>query len=74
MEKYDLGDEPMFTHIESEGINLRDWFAGMALQGMLARSQRYRARDGRSDWYSAIAEEAYEISDALLKAKREVEE
>ena len=55
--------------LNDDDTSLRGWFAGMALQGMLAHSRRYHARDGRSDWHSAISEEAYELADAMLKAR-----
>jgi hypothetical protein len=48
--------------------NLRLMIAMQALNGMLAHGTRYRPRDGRKDWHSAIAEEAVELADALLVA------
>ena len=47
------------AHLPS--ISLRDYFAGLALQGLLVRDQ--------SDIQSDIADEAYEIADAMLEAK-----
>jgi len=43
------------------GMTLRDWFAGQALAGLLAK-----------DWYSATraAEGAYGIADAMLKMRK----
>lgn len=38
--------------------DLRDWFAGMAMAGMI--------RDG---WGSSIGEDAYQIADTMLKAR-----
>lgn len=35
------------------GMSLRDWFAGMALQGILASSGRLKAADAASDAYLA---------------------
>jgi NTP pyrophosphatase (non-canonical NTP hydrolase) len=38
----------------------------MALIGMLAHPTRYKPRPGKSaNWHEAIAEEAYEIADAM---------
>jgi hypothetical protein len=55
------------------GMTLRDWFAGQALNGMLSHQRRYVPRSGASvNWHEAIAEEAYEIADAML-AKRETD-
>lgn len=47
----------------------RDDLAKAAMQGMLAHSTRYRPRAGASDnWHDALAEEAYQIADAMLRA------
>jgi hypothetical protein len=52
------------------GMSLRDRVAIEALGGMLAHSTRYRPRpDASSNWHEAIAEEAYQIADAMLKAR-----
>jgi hypothetical protein len=56
---------------DQEGMSLRDWFAGQALNGMLAHSTRYRPLPTASqNWHEAISEEAYQIADAML-AERE---
>ena len=50
------------THGGHDGMTLRDWFAGQAMQGMLA--------DG-SAWETAkLARDAYKAADAML-AERE---
>lgn len=50
-------------------VTLRDLFAFAALQGMLAHPTRYRPRRGApSNWHDAIAQEAYEIADAMERA------
>ena len=47
------------------GMSLRDWFAGMALQGMFASC--------REDWdetdFDITAEMAYQSADAMLAAR-----
>lgn len=49
---------------------LRDKIAIAALTGMLAHSTRYRPRPGAPvDWHQAIAEEAYEIADAMISER-----
>jgi uncharacterized protein YodC (DUF2158 family) len=45
----------------SSGMTLRDWFAGMALQGMLSWSCK-----GSPDEFAALA---YENADAMLAAR-----
>lgn len=56
-----------------DGMSMRQWFAGRALQGMLAHSRNghgYRPRDPSECWHDAIAQEAYEIADAMLRWER----
>lgn len=50
-----------FPHELSDGISLRDWFAGMALQGLLA-----------GQWHEGTpnnCKTAYRIADAMLAEK-----
>jgi hypothetical protein len=44
-------------------MTLRDWFAGMAMQGLLARHEDTNER--------GIAWDAYRYADAMLAARRE---
>lgn len=54
-----------------EGMAVRDEFAKAALTGMLAHATRYKPRKGASsNWHEAIAQEAYQLADAML-AERE---
>lgn len=46
------------------GMTLRDWFAGMALQGMLAADTQLRIAG------SLVADAAYEQADAMIKARQ----
>ena len=53
---------------EAAGMTLRDWFAGKALEGLLAGEPdagNYHERMASSE----TAERAYELADAMLKAK-----
>lgn len=45
------------------GMSLRDWFAGQALQGMLAND------DASGAVWSAFAKDAYACADAMLAAR-----
>lgn len=49
----------------------RDKLARAALNGMLAHPTRYKPRpsDAGMHWHDAISKEAYEIADAMLKAR-----
>ena len=58
-----------------EGMSLRDWFAGMALQGMYANPKYLEACKGTSehrgmDFADVVAMSAYENADAMI-AERE---
>ena len=57
-ENYEVGVRIQTAH---EGMTLRDWFAGQALAGMLARNLEMPA--DKCGVYS------YEIADAMLKAR-----
>lgn len=64
-------------HDDANGIlrrsdmTLRDCIAAQALLGMLAHQKRYKPRQGTSyNWHDAISEEAYEIADAMLEARK----
>lgn len=57
---------PGFTATEydsQEGMSLRDWFAGMVLSPMLVQAY--------GNTPDALAEKAYEMADAMLKAREE---
>ena len=55
-----FGDIP--SHLGTPGMTLRDWFAGMALQGIVADS----ASSG--EWSEdRIATYAYQLANAMLK-------
>lgn len=64
---------PITETIETEsmelGIDFRDYFATAALQGMLSHSTRYKPIKENTNWHDAIAEEAYEIADSMLKQR-----
>ena len=62
---------PAFPHIDSgcgrfeEGMTLRDYFAAKAMQGALAGC----ATKGEVIMYSDLVGLAYEVADAMLKAR-----
>ncbi len=56
-------DSPFFKY-GSSGMSLRDWFAGMALQGIVSNYvKRLDAGDSDADRW---AEECYCIADAMI--------
>ena len=50
---------------EAQGMTLRDYFAAAALQGLAVNSHNF---DNMSD--KSIAENAYLIADAMIKARK----
>jgi hypothetical protein len=49
------------------GMSLRDWFAGMALQGMLACPQNYKFEDsGLDSGIDGLSKCAYKQADAMI--------
>lgn len=53
--------------IDFPGMSLRDWFAGQALQGILAGYWSNESLSGLSE--TVIAGEAYRAADAMLGAR-----
>ena len=53
-----------FPSDRSFGMTLRDYFAAKAMQGS-------RARDSRYETWEDLAKDAYEIADAMLKAREQ---
>ena len=61
------------THdVEFQGMTLRDYFAAAALQGLCAgfsAQDRDWPRDDEPEGYDVAAEHAYQMADAMLKAR-----
>lgn len=82
----DNGNEPAFARPESgftdgsTGLTKREWFAGMAMQGLLADASRVtcepESEADKSAIFSGLAEYSLRAADALLaelaKAESEV--
>lgn len=51
-----------------DGMTLRDWFAGMALQGLLSLQTVYENRPDKD-----VATHAYSAADAMISARNEKE-
>lgn len=52
---------PAGTACQYRGLTMRDWFAGKAMQGMLAASENYPTPE--------LADYAYQVADAMLRAR-----
>lgn len=48
------------------GMSLRDWFAGQAIAGMLAKDPRIAP-----SYFAVIADQAYKLADAMLTTRKE---
>ena len=69
----DEHDMPCNNYFEQDGMSLRDWFAGMALQGLLIANS-WRLGAPGSDRYipgstGSLAQRSYEIADAMIKER-----
>ena len=54
------------------GMSLREWFAGMALQGLATHQDWYlgTAEKPYNPW-PQVAKQAYDMADAMIKARPE---
>lgn len=50
------------------GMSLRDWFAGLAMQGICARS--FPDKEWEQPFCEYVAKSAYEIADEMVKARK----
>jgi len=55
---------------DSEGMSLRDYFAAVALQGLIAAGDSRAASDGTWTFPQLRAKVAYEYADAMLKERK----
>lgn len=69
-------DQDANRTIWQEGMDLRDYFAGLALQGMNANPELLETvtkapwwDSKRETWFSKMADNAYMQADALIKAR-----
>lgn len=56
----------------SPGMSLRDWFAGMALQGYLAGRNNTRGENPVNFEAERATADCYKYADAMLAARKEV--
>jgi len=53
------------SHVTTEGMSIRDWFAGMAMTGMLSGYEADQFKNPQ------LAQWSYQIADEMLKAREE---
>ena len=58
----------------SDGMSLRDYFAGQALAGILADPERHGFNELHAECEFFIAEDAYIVADAMLVARQKERE
>ena len=51
------------------GMSIRDWFAGMAMQGLLASMAHPQSIGSDLASYPQLPSQAFEIADAMLKER-----
>ncbi len=66
---YTQEGKPVYGPKNLQGMSLRDWFAGMALQGWLASFGPDAAHPVRNESQGDVALQAYEMADAMLAAR-----
>jgi hypothetical protein len=63
-----LGIDGHGEYMPLQGMTLRDYFAGKAMEGILASNTEHEHEDAHI--FDAIAEAAYKMADAMLKARK----
>lgn len=63
---------PAYPTQEYEGLTLRDYFAGQAMQGWLASYPESEQHPVATHHENMVAELSYLMADAMLKAREEV--
>jgi hypothetical protein len=54
------------------GMDLRDYFAAKAMQGMMSDpDHQLGAWDNYVDWHKNLTSQAYQIADAMMKAREQ---
>jgi len=61
------------TWISDTGMTLRDWLAGMAMQGIISQLWFPNARNNPAA-AKMFAENAYMVADEMLKVRKEIGE
>lgn len=60
---------PGAVQVGTNGMSLRDWFAGQALAGMLSAFAKGSSDGGPARFHEANCTTAYDIADAMLRAR-----
>jgi hypothetical protein len=52
------------------GMDLRDYFAAKALNGICAGDWKFDLKDGEFTWVEIASKKSYEIADAMMEARK----
>ena len=64
-----MKDDYVYPRGNAPGMELRDWFAGMAMQGLVARMSEKEFRD---DWdFGNVTSDALNIANMMMKKRIE---
>ena len=55
--------------VTSQGLTIRDYFAAKAMQGFAMGDILCKEASTAPEWFENIAEAAYDVADAMLKAR-----
>jgi len=69
MEVYSQGESQRLFAVG--GLTMRDWFAGMAMQGYLAGRSNIKAENPMNFERHRAAKDCYNYADAMLAARKE---
>lgn len=58
------------SYQNTDGMTLRDWFAGVALQGILAANAKCSEEVNDKNVDFVVAREAYASADAMIEARK----
>lgn len=65
------GDKNLPPVRPNTGMGIRDWFAGMAVQGLLAGTETVFDVLGSMTEFERLAERAYQVADAMMIEREE---
>jgi hypothetical protein len=64
------GDKNHDFYVSQDGMDLRDYFAAKAMQGMFSDPDyQLGAWDNYIDWHENLTSQAYQIADAMMKVR-----
>ena len=66
---FPVGEEALLRNLQ--GMTLRDYFAAKAMQGLLSSIGEWSAGTPNLEFSDTVAQDAYWIADAMLKAREQ---